>query len=202
MLKLARVQTVRDQIADQLRSDLISGVLKPGERLREEDMAKRFGVSRGPIRDVLLQLTKEGLLVSRRNAGVVVNQLPSPELQKLMVDLRIRIELFAVQTVLGQLTDDDITQFEGLLTAMDEALENDDFTRATEMDIRFHKYLVERAGGEDLVNTWMPIVMRMRMNYQRITGPDQSIAEHRAILDALQSDDSKAASAALKANIR
>lgn len=202
MLKSARVQTVRDQIADQLRSDLISGVLKPGERLREEDMAKRFGVSRGPIRDVLLQLTKEGLLVSRRNAGVVVNQLPSPELQKLMVDLRIRIELFAVQTVLGQLTDDDITQFEGLLTAMDEALENDDFTRATEMDIRFHKYLVERAGGEDLVNTWMPIVMRMRMNYQRITGPDQSIAEHRAILDALQSDDSKAASAALKANIR
>ncbi len=202
MLKPARVQTVRDQIADQLRSDMISGKFKPGERLREEDMAERFGVSRGPIRDVLLQLTKEGLLVSRRNAGVMVNELPSPALQKLMVELRLKIELFAVQNVIGKLSDDDFAELDEYLDALGTALEREDFTRATEVDIAFHRFIVERAGGSDLVNTWIPIVMRMRMNYQRISTPAQSIAEHKEIVDALQRQDNKAASAALKANIR
>lgn len=202
MLKSARVHTVRDQIADQLRSDMISGKFKPGERLREEDMAERFGVSRGPIRDVLLQLTKEGLLVSRRNAGVMVNELPSPALQKLMVELRLKIELFAVQNVVGKLPDEDFVELEEYLDALGTALEKDDFTRATEVDIAFHRFIVERAGGSDLVNTWIPIVMRMRMNYQRISTPAQSIAEHKAIVEALKNQDSKAASAALKANIR
>ena len=202
MLKSARVQTVRDQIADQLRSDMISGKFKPGERLREEDMAERFGVSRGPIRDVLLQLTKEGLLVSRRNAGVMVNELPSPALQKLMVELRLKIELFAVQNVIGKLSEDDFAELDEYLDALGTALEKDDFTRATEVDIAFHRFIVERAGGADLVNTWIPIVMRMRMNYQRISTPAQSIAEHKAIVEALQKQDNKAASAALKANIR
>lgn len=202
MLKTARVHTVRDQIADQLRSDLISGKFKPGERLREEDMADRFGVSRGPIRDVLLQLTKEGLLISRRNAGVMVNELPSPALQKLMVDLRLRIELFAVQNVVGKLSEEDFVDLDEYLEALGTALKKEDFTRATEVDIAFHRFIVERAGGVDLVNTWIPIVMRMRMNYQRISTPEQSIKEHQAIVDALQKQDSKAASAALKANIR
>lgn len=202
MLKSARVQTVRDQIADQLRSDLISGNFKPGERLREEDMAERFGVSRGPIRDVLLQLTKEGLLVSRRNAGVMVNQLPSPALQKLMIDLRLKIEVFAVQKVTGKLSDEEISDLYAMLDALGDALKTEDFTRATEVDLAFHRFIIEKAGGEDLVNTWIPIVMRMRMNYQRISTPEQSIAEHKAIVDALRDSDSKAASAALKANIR
>lgn len=202
MLKTARVHTVRDQIADQLRSDLISGKFKPGERLREEDMADRFGVSRGPIRDVLLQLTKEGLLMSRRNAGVMVNELPSPALQKLMVDLRLRIELFAVQNVVGKLSEEDFADLDEYLEALGTALKKEDFTRATELDIAFHRFIVERAGGVDLVNTWIPIVMRMRMNYQRISTPEQSIKEHQAIVEALQKQDSKAASAALKANIR
>lgn len=202
MLKAGRVQTVRDQIADQLRSDMISGKFKPGERLREEDMAERFGVSRGPIRDVLLQLTKEGLLVSRRNAGVMVNELPSAALQKLMIELRIKIELFAVQNVIGKLTNEDFDELNEYLDALGTALTKEDFTQATEVDIAFHRFIVERAGGSDLVNTWTPIVMRMRMNYQRISTPEQSIAEHKAIVEALQAQNSKAASAALKANIR
>ena len=155
MLKSARVHTVRDQIADQLRSDMISGKFKPGERLREEDMAERFGVSRGPIRDVLLQLTKEGLLVSRRNAGVMVNELPSPALQKLMIELRLKIELFAVQNVVGKLSEEDFAELHEYLDALGTALEKDDFTRATEVDIAFHRFIVERAGGSDLVNTWI-----------------------------------------------
>ena len=70
------IHTIREQIADHIRADILSGQLLEGEQLREQLLAERFGVSRGPIRDVLLQLTQEGLLISKRNCGVRVGPAP------------------------------------------------------------------------------------------------------------------------------
>ena len=76
MLDSTVIVSVRDQIAQQLRADIINGVLIENTKLKEQELAKRFGVSRGPVRDVLLQLSKEGLLVSKNNCGVSVNSSP------------------------------------------------------------------------------------------------------------------------------
>jgi DNA-binding GntR family transcriptional regulator len=197
-----KIVPVRDQIADQLRSDIISGELAPGTKLNEQSLATRFGVSRGPIRDVLLQLTKEGLLVTKSNVGASVNEMLSPDLQKLMVDIRRRIEAFAVKKLKGQLGDKDFESLDYLLNEFKTSFEEGDFTQVTKADIEFHKYLVERAGGPELVNLWYPVVLRMRMNYKRIDTPRDGVAEHQAIIDALRDDDVKRAAKALKANIR
>ena len=197
-----KIVPVRDQIADQLRSDIISGELAPGTKLNEQALATRFGVSRGPIRDVLLQLTKEGLLVTKSNVGASVNEMLSPALQKLMVDIRRRIEAFAVKKIKGQLTDEDFASLDYLLDEFKTSFEEGDFTQVTKADIEFHKFLVERAGGQELVNLWYPVVLRMRMNYKRIDTPRDGVAEHQAIIDALRNDDVKQAAKALKANIR
>ena len=66
----------------------------------------------------------------------------------------------------------------------------------------FHRYLVLKAGGEELVNLWQPIILRMRMNYKRISKPVECVNEHRAITDALRKDNIREATAALKSNIR
>lgn len=197
-----KIVPVRDQIADQLRSDIISGELAPGTKLNEQALATRFGVSRGPIRDVLLQLTKEGLLVTKSNVGASVNEMLSPDLQKLMVDIRRRIEVFAVKRLKGRLSDKDFASLDYLLDEFRTSFEEGDFTQVTKADIEFHKYLVERAGGQELVNLWYPVVLRMRMNYKRIDTPKDGVAEHQAIIDALRADDVKRAAKALKANIR
>nr|WP_231884996.1 GntR family transcriptional regulator [Alteromonas stellipolaris] len=68
-----KILSVRDQIADVLRSDIISGELASNTKLNEIQLAERFEVSRGPIRDVILKLTKEGLLISKSNVGASVN---------------------------------------------------------------------------------------------------------------------------------
>lgn len=197
-----KIVPIRDQIAEQLRSDVISGELPPGTKLNEQGLATRFGVSRGPIRDVLLQLTKEGLLVTKNNVGASVNEMLTPAMQKLMIDIRRRIEMFAARQLKGQLTDDDFDALDNLLERFQNAFENGDFTEVTRADIAFHKYLVERAGGDELVNLWYPVVLRMRMNYKRIDSPTQGVDEHKAIIDALRDDNVNRAAAALKANIR
>ena len=197
-----KIVPIRDQIADQLRSDIISGELPPGAKLNEQSLATRFGVSRGPIRDVLLQLTKEGLLVTKSNVGASVNDMLSPKLQKLMIDIRRRIEGYAVRQLKNQLTDEDFETLDYLLERFKTAFEQGNFTEVTKADIEFHKFLVEKSGGQELVNLWYPVVLRMRMNYKRIDTPTDGVAEHQAIIDALRNNDVKLAAKALKLNIR
>jgi len=201
-MKTQTVMPIRAQIADILRSDIIRGELKTGTRLREEGLAKQFGVSRGPIRDVLLQLSKEGLLVSKPNCGVTVAEAPSDEMQGLLVELRRTIEYHAASLLIGNIGEDDVSALEGILVELESALSAGDFTAATKIDIGFHRYLVNLAGGQDLVNLWDPIVLRMRMNYKRITSPKQSVAEHDVIMQHLKSGDADKALEALKENIR
>lgn len=197
-----KIVPIRDQIADQLRSDIISGDLAPDTKLNEQQLANRFGVSRGPIRDVLLQLTKEGLLVTKSNVGASVNKMLDSSMQQLMVDIRRRIEFHAVKQLKDKMTDEDFAALDAILGRFKESFEKEDFTEVTKADIAFHRYLVEKAGGQELVNLWYPVVLRMRMNYKRIDTPTDGVAEHRAIVDALRSGQTKDAIAALRANIR
>lgn len=202
MIGKGKVISVREQIADQLRSDIISGDLQPGAKLNEQALADRFGVSRGPIRDVLLQLTKEGLLVTRPNVGASVNKLLGPGMQQLMIDIRRRIESYSVRKVKGALDESDFDNLEYILDHFEAAFREGDFTEVTKADMAFHQYLVEKAGGEELVNLWYPVVLRMRMSYKRLDDASHGVKEHRAIVDALRQDDTKAAVAALRANIK
>lgn len=197
-----KILSVKDQIAEQMRSDIISGDLAPNTKLNEKELAERFGLSRGPIRDVILQLTKEGLLVSKNNVGASVNSVLDPSLQKLMVSLRRNIEVFAIEHLKDKLTEKDFVALEKILLDLQNAFEREDFTEVTKIDISFHNYLIYKAGGDDLVNIWYPFVMRMRLNYKRITSGVECVNEHVAILNALRAGDTATAVKGLKANIR
>ena len=100
------------------------------------------------------------------------------------------------------MSDDDFATLDYLLDEFKTAFEDGDLTKVTRADIEFHKYLIEKAGGQELVNLWYPVVLRMRMNYKRIDTPKAGVAGHRAIIDALRDNDIKRAASALKANIR
>lgn len=196
------VVAVREQIADHLRSEIISGELAPNQKLTEEVLAQRFGVSRGRIRDVLLELSKEGLLISRANKGTTVNDIAPPDVQALMIKLRLQIETFAVRKVAKKPDEAFLAELKAALDELAETLKEGDFTEVTKADIAFHRVIVANAGENDLVNLWQPVIMRMRMNYQRIGKPSQVVAEHEAIYKAIAMGDEKAAVEALKSNIR
>ncbi|WP_017446582.1 GntR family transcriptional regulator [Gayadomonas joobiniege] len=202
MNRTNKIIPVREQIADALRSDIISGELAANTKLNEQQLAERFGVSRGPIRDVLLKLTKEGLVVSKNNIGSSVSSPLSAEMQKLSIDIRRKIEEFAIKNVMDKMTENHLKEMDSIIERMQSHFDNEEYTELTKVDIEFHQFLVRLAGGEDLVNIWYPIVLRMRMNYQRIKTSQTLVDEHKTILDGIRAQDVKAATAALRKNIK
>ena len=91
---------------------------------------------------------------------------------------------------------------DGIIDRMQEHFDKEEFTDLTKTDIEFHKYFVGLAGGEDLTNLWYPVVLRMRMNYQRIRNSQTLVDEHRHIVDALRKNDLKLAISSIRKNIK
>jgi len=202
MRQAGKIIPIRDQIADQLRSDIISGDLEPNTKLNEKALADRFGVSRGPIRDVIIELTKEGLLITKQNCGASVNGALDPDIQELMFSMRLKIEEFAANKLKGKLSETDFLALEAILEHLLESFNKEDYTEVTKTDIDFHRYLVDKAGGETLTNLWSSLIMRMRISYTRINQSVDCYSEHKLILDALRGGDTQRAVEALRANIK
>jgi DNA-binding GntR family transcriptional regulator len=181
---------------------VLSGELSGGEPLREQALAARFGVSRGPIRDALLQLTQEGILVAKPNCGTKVREAPSERIQPLIVRLRQEIEVFALRSAFDRAASEGLPRLEAILERLRSACEAGDLAGVAEHDMAFHRAIVEMPGDDDLVAMWLPIVVRMMLHYTRHGDLMESYREHATILDAIRAGKKREAVQALKANTR
>lgn len=165
MSRTRAVLSTREQITDQLRGDVFAGRLPAGERVSEAVLAERFGVSRGPIREALSQLTSEGLFVAKQNCGVTVAP-PAPEpIRELVLPIRRTIEVYALKQVFAGLTPDDFRHWDDLLFQMERACRNKEWQLLPHLDLAFHRHLLERADSPDLLAIWQTIVTRMRAHF-------------------------------------
>ncbi len=194
-------RTMREQIADRIRNEVLSGELPMGTNLREQALADRYGVSRAPVRDALLQLTQEGLLEAKPNCGVRVGGIDEP-LQPLVIKLRQEIELFALEHAIKRLDDDDFDALDKLVEALRAACEKEDMSQVIHCDMALHRYLVEASGVSELSSVWLPIVSRMMLHYSRHGSMMESHHEHAQIVRALRKRNIKLATRLLLANIQ
>ena len=190
--------SLREQIAERIRTDVLSGRIPEGERLHEVKLGERYGVSRTPIREALQQLLHEGLLEGRPNAGLKVAAQPSAEVCELIVRVRHLVEEFAIRAVIDHLTESDFARWNGILDGMRIACVARDFPVIAEHDIAFHRTLVRRAGHRDLEPIWTSLVSRtsafLRDTYPRIYRQPLDIQKRRArMLAAFRSRDLEAA---------
>ncbi len=195
-------RTIREQVVHRLRDDIIGQVYAPGENLREHALSKAYGVSRSPIRDALLQLTQEGLLVAAPNCGVKVGSPLDEEIQPLVLDLRIRIEVFAIEQAIKTMTDQNLDALETCLKANHEACKSKKLADIIKSDMAFHQAIIEMSENEKLLGIWKQVSGYMMLHYERLDNWIINYREHKAIFDAIKRCDKKAAKAALKANIR
>ena len=195
-------RTIREQITSQIRDELVAGKFPAGSALRESELAERFGVSRGPIRDALLQLSNEGFLAYQANRGVTVRHPPDPEDRDFITSLRVQLETHVIKKGITQLTDESIKQIESALNNLKSACDSGDVAVIARCDMAFHQAILVGCGGEDLVPAWKQLCSRMLLIYTRLKDYQQAYREHVQIFEALRTKKKQTTIAAIKANIK
>jgi DNA-binding GntR family transcriptional regulator len=193
---------LRDRIVDRLREEIVCGKLAEGESLRETPLAKRFDVSRGPIRDAILQLASEGLVEDRPNRGARVGRVWDESTRPGMVKVRQEIEAVALRQLMSGGQEIDLSPFRENLRHFELACRDEDLAAVVRLDISFHRLILTRSGYPALESVWLPLMGGMRLPYSRHKTLMESHAEHQQIVTAIQDGQLRAALAALKANIR
>jgi DNA-binding GntR family transcriptional regulator len=192
-------------VARMLQDQIISGKLPPGTRLGEESLARRFGVSRTPIREALLVLRSERLIDMPPNRPAVVRRFTADDLRE-MHSVRAVLEGYAARIAAEQLTEADF----GKLTESIDRYgrlrgEDKDLPALVEENMRFHDTVVDAAASERLAAmirqlAVVPIIYRSYMTYSH-ENRDTAWRHHKQILAALRDRDADAAEVAMKAHI-
>ncbi len=213
---------VCEQVADRLESQLRAGMLKPGDKLpSERELAALFDVSRTIIREALKLLEARGLLQTRTGQGVFVRmpdaravtrtleiylhlQYP-PESDTLEIDQLRRILESGIAAAAAQYaTPEDIAHLQSLIDQL--RLHEGSASEAGKLDLEFHLFLAEATHNRMLVLVLTPLVEHLRVHFQtvwtRYTGSTALIHDqHQAVVDAIATHDSQAASRAMDSHL-
>jgi DNA-binding GntR family transcriptional regulator len=192
------------RVADYLREAILSGEIAPGERIRQEDIAERFGASRLPVREALRMLEAEGLTEHHTHRGARVPKLDMHEVE-VIYQMRERLEPLALAESLPHLTDHDFRRLEGI----QEQIEGDaDIAEFLKLDREFH--LLTYSGCHvDQLSSMVVRLWNSTQHYRRVfmhlSGPARRWvvnAEHRLLIDAIERRDAVDAERCLTGHIR
>lgn len=196
-----------EQVADSIRQAIFSGSFELGDHLNEADIADRLQVSRGPVREALVQLRQEGIVTMKWHRGAYIMQLSAKDARELS-SLRTVLEVFAIQEAASAATTSDLELMSGVLTSMSKAVDDDqsDFDMI-QLDVQFHDKLYRAAHHDRLWNAWNSIRSQVMLSLmvKRHTSNeyyrDKVIAEHQELFDVVSSRDADACERAIREHL-
>lgn len=202
MTTFERPTLVRDGIYGHLRRAVLDGEIAPGERLGEAELGERLGVSRTPIREAIMRLTQEGLLVAEANKGVRVRTVSAGEARDTYV-VREELDGLAAALAAHAHTDADAGKLRAALEALDAATD-EDYRVQTRLDLAFHGAVTLAAHNAALADLARGLEQRVALiKHQTRTynaHPDTP-AQHAAILKAILARDAHAAREAARMHV-
>ncbi|WP_125614030.1 GntR family transcriptional regulator [Specibacter cremeus] len=142
--------SLRETVTQALRAAVISGEMQPGEVYSAPMLGKRFGVSPTPVREAMLDLAKEGLVVSLPNKGFRVTEVSDEDLDEITA-LRLLIEPPTVREVTGRIDDDGLARLRVMAQDIVDFAATGDLIPYTEADRKFHIAVLEYSGNRRLV---------------------------------------------------
>lgn len=195
--------------ARRLRGEILSGALMPGERIVEEQLTRRFGTSRAPLREALRQLGEQGLVEHLPRRGVRVTQLSARDIAELFT-LRDVLEQFAARCALGEGGLPDPAGLEAMaaaVTTMEKATSEGDALAQAAGHRAFHLALVAMAGHRHLLDVYEPVILKLQLymatNMRREATerpPEEGPHRHRRLYDAVRGGDLATVLAELEAH--
>lgn len=194
--RLAAPPDLAQRVYDALSDAIAAGTLAPGERVTQEGLAERFGVSRQPVLQALLLLKRQGLIVDAGRKGVMVAPLDPVHVRRLY-EVRAALDGAACRLAAQRMDDGLRARGRALLAAGDQAMEAGEPASLLAADIDFHLFLYEASGNPLFAETAAPhwrhlrrvmgAVLRGREAYEGVW------REHAAILTALIDGDGERA---------
>ena len=176
-----------DLIVGKLRDDIVSGRLAPGEPLRQDEIARTFGVSHVPVREAFLRLQAERLVEIRPRRGAIVAELSAAELEELN-EMRAALECGALRIAIPKLTDSDLQKATQALDRIDHQPE-----RWAELNTEFHTLLYTPAERPRQLATILSLQRSLERYvyyvYYRLKMTDaftDSQREHRKLLQLIE----------------
>ncbi|MFI7124843.1 GntR family transcriptional regulator [Nonomuraea sp. NPDC050153] len=191
----ARRRGLADEVADRIREAIFAGTYAPGAQLREVELSGALDVSRGPVREALLRLEREGLVRSAWHRGATVTTLSAEDVIELD-SLRAALEQLAVRQVVTHASDDDIAAVEQAAARMERAEDEHDMVRC---DIAFHDAVYAAARHRRLEEAWQAIRSQVHLFLLTRIGLDSADylshipEEHRGLAAALRARDAERA---------
>jgi DNA-binding GntR family transcriptional regulator len=176
-------------VLDALREEIMLGKLADGERLIEDQIARRLETSRGPVREALRQLEHEGLVVSFPYRGAVVLGVSDEEVQHVLIPIRLTLERYCFLKAIERMDGSDFAELAKEVWLMGEAARENDLMAAVEADIRFHEFVLGHSGQQHSAQLWGAIAPRIRayfFRYGRTSDLARIAGEHRDLLTAMQ----------------
>ena len=192
MVRIKRLRLV-DDVRRSLGEAILCGDMRPGDRLPVAQIADEFNVSLTTVREALLMLENQGLVVNRPRYGAFVTRLSGQDAYELC-QARALLESFAVTAGFEQIDEAFVERLTALLDEMAECALPQDLPNLVRIDLAVHKAIIDLADSQRMVELWSGLsgqigALIMRSMEQHATDISEIVTLHRELVDALASGD-------------
>ena len=195
--------TLKAQALRQIKEAILSGKLKPGDRIVEAELAEMMAISRFPIREALVYLEKEGLVVASPFKGTYVSQFDQKDLEELYT-LRSALEELAIRILMEKINKGKIGKLESILKAIEKAAQKKNVEKLISEDLRFHRTICELSNHRKLLEMWLTLEEQLRsfiLLEDIYQGSDQLLQTHYPLLEAIKSGDGQLAEERMRSHL-
>ena len=195
---------LRDVVFNTLRQAILTGELKPGERLMEIHLANKLGVSRTPIREAIRKLELEGLVTMIPRRGAEVAQITEKSMSDVL-EVRRAVDALCVELACERISEEELEALKAACDNFEEAVKSGDVKKIAQADVALHDIIVRATGNKrlvQLVKTLSEQMYRYRFEYIKdVSQHDSLVEEHRIIYESILKKDKQTASEAAKLHI-
>ena len=197
-------RTTTDAVYEKLHDEIISLEILPGTKLSESEVARRFGVSRQPVRNAFTRLGNDDLLLIRPQKATEVRGF-SMERVELARLVRLAVELEIVYRAVGVWDASCQAQLAENIRLQEQAIESGDLTTFHALDYDFHKLIYVLSGNPTAFEVMMECKQKVDrlclLSLEKSSEATSILADHRAIAESLASRDLDAAQTAIRAHL-
>ena len=194
---------LEENVYHRLREMILSGALVSGEKLVQEDLSARLGVSRTPLRAAIARLEGENFVRMSSRGEASVCEFGLRQIAELF-EIRAVLEGLICRLLAPQIERKHTIYLRSLMTSVADAVETGDDAMYREADVEFHTFLANLIPGGNLGRLLEPVqtIMRMSLSQGILRSPAETLPEHVAIIDALEARDAEEAERAMIDHIR